>query len=349
MYADRHDPLSTPGGEPVSMDTIMESFQKVLDGLDAAREDLHRSDPWGLGSGNTETRRRPQYAPTPPPVVEAPADPAGPSAAAAAYFGAPPAAAPYGPQAGADFEDLVFFRRDSAQDAGYASDGVPSPTVVEPLWARSERPEYPPLPAQPEPGAPEAVDAWPGYTDAPATSGWFDRGDRGAGAAMPDIAVSPAHAWPEEIQVTPTGPAEGDSRRSGGRRRTRPALRRGHLAGVCGAGAVGGLIVASSLMADSGMAPSQYTPSVQPENTQPGSADAPGPDAAPGPEAAPPRGGVGGPVEEGMEGQGLQRSVPVPRLHRGDAAQDHPTVEVRITAARFQGPVGGALSGINGM
>ncbi|MGA5169061.1 MULTISPECIES: hypothetical protein [Streptomyces] len=48
MYVDDDQPPRTPGAEPGSAQSIMDSFQRVLDDLDAARAELHRTG--GLGT-----------------------------------------------------------------------------------------------------------------------------------------------------------------------------------------------------------------------------------------------------------------------------------------------------------
>ncbi|MFF8833324.1 hypothetical protein [Streptomyces sp. NPDC015131] len=53
MYVDDHEAPRTPGTEPGSAQAIMESFQRVLDALDAARTELHTTGSLTAPSGGT--------------------------------------------------------------------------------------------------------------------------------------------------------------------------------------------------------------------------------------------------------------------------------------------------------
>ncbi|GGT14085.1 hypothetical protein [Streptomyces purpureus] len=147
MHGDHDDPQGTPDTEPLSVESIRESFQKVLDALDAARADLYRSDPWGLRDG--QGRGAPSGA---APGAEAEA---GTKAHAQADADRP------GARARSTFEDLIFFRREVAWGAGDAPAPASPPVPVEPLWARNAPAPEPSSAARPETGCTPEAPAWP--------------------------------------------------------------------------------------------------------------------------------------------------------------------------------------------
>ncbi|QGV77142.1 hypothetical protein [Streptomyces ficellus] len=69
MYVEDHEHPRVAGAEPASAQSIMESFQRVLDDLDAARAELHNTAPFGGSTGGPLDGPHPR---TPPPVTVEP-------------------------------------------------------------------------------------------------------------------------------------------------------------------------------------------------------------------------------------------------------------------------------------
>lgn len=300
------EPQRAPGPAQDLAQEIRDSFQAVLDALDAARADLYASDEndgWAESAPPScmDVVRRP---PVVPPAAEEP------------------------PLTG-----------------GVRGAGTPQHVAVEPLWSRGVRPEPvpPPSPAQPRTasGAGPAHATPPLDFPPPAAvqEGAYRRTVPPPENTLPmplqhrvppsDRLLDPCREAP-----TPRAPVRGEDRRRGWRRFT--ALRSTRVAGAFSVGAVSGLMLASWLLAGDSPPPAVPSPpSAQPDRPLPDTPAPSRPDTASLPEI--PGTGV---LREGDSGHGVYelqvRLLQVPNVYDGGAIDGRYGTEVRAAVARFQ-------------
>ncbi|MFI6108039.1 hypothetical protein [Streptomyces sp. NPDC051310] len=304
MHVDENEPLTeplrVPGTGSGPEQSIMESFQRVLDALDAARAELRQTGPGLHGSGEEPGRSAGPAVRGGPVAREAPPKVGG---------GPPEDSGPGGPRT-----------------------GVPTPVLVEPLWARGSGPAGHDTSRADPPGTgrPTAPPPYPAHPSRPRSSGAAL--PHPEDTAYPDLAYldlvhpDPAYpdlAYPEGLPgAVPPGGAGGPA---GTARLRLIAGKRARLAGACSVGAVGGLLVASSLLANGALGTGPSAPSPQPDRPAPG-ADRPQEDTRH------PQGAV-------REDAGPQRrTYRIPRLRPGGEFPGRYAIEVREAGARFQGP-----------
>ncbi|MFJ8588836.1 hypothetical protein ACIRD2_29860 [Streptomyces sp. NPDC093595] len=314
MHVDENEPLTeplrAPGAGSGPEQSIMESFQRVLDALDAARAELRQTGPGLHGSGEGPVRSAGPAVRGGPVVREAP------------------------PRAGGGARE--------ADGPGGPRTGVPTPVLVEPLWARGSSPAGHDTSRVDPPGTgrPTAPPPYPAHPARSRTSGAalpHPEDTAYPDTAYPDLAyldlVSPDPAYPDLAYPDPAYregvsgavPPGGAGGPAGTARLRLIAGKRARLAGACSVGAVGGLLVASSLLANGALGTGPSAPSPQPDRPAPG-ADRPQEDAR-HPQGA---------VREDAGPQ--QRTYRIPRLRPGGESPGRYAIEVREAGARFQGP-----------
>lgn len=245
------EPPRAPGSMPDIGQEIRDSFQAVLDALDAARADLYASD------------EREGWAESPPPSWSQRSEPAG--SAGITHPASPLAAIPVPPPPrwtqpvghGEGLEDVdpdpPHVVQPSAVEPlrtrGVHQPNTPRDVAVEPLWLRGARLEPVPPPSVGKPptasgtGSAHAAPPLTFLRPAAPQEGAYRRTGPGLDftrSATPQRPVSP----PES--PAPLARAHARKRSRGWRRFT--DRRAGRVAGAFGAGAVSGLILAYSLL-----------------------------------------------------------------------------------------------------
>jgi hypothetical protein len=324
---------------------IRDSFQAVLDALDAARADLYATD---------EQQGRPE---SPPPSWQQPSEP---TRDAGVTRPPPPVSLPLPPPPPRQTQPVGPGPERLDPDPPHAVEpyvveplrtgGVwqvdpPEDVVVEPLWLRATNlePVPPPSLGTPPPVGrpPTASGAGPTYAAPPLTFPPPQEGARGRTGPRPyiDRPATPGRQAPPSDQLLapssepppPPPPVRAHARiRSRGWRRF--ATRRDtRVAGIFGLGAVSGLILASSLLGSDNPGPAvPSAPSEQPD--RPPVPDNPAPRL---PEI--PGTGV---LRQGDSGHGVYelqvRLLQVPNMYDGGAIDGRYDEEVRAAVARFQ-------------
>ncbi|MEU8915559.1 peptidoglycan-binding protein [Streptomyces nigrescens] len=330
------------------MQDIWDSFQAVLDSLDAARADLYAFD------------ERQGWAESPPPTWRERSEPArnaGLAEPIPSLF-SPPLPPRSTQSAGDRLEG-----RDPGRPQALAPSAVepkwprgvrqvdaPQDVVVKPLWLCNRQLEAAPPPLagkRPTASGPDEAYASPPVTflppaplqeDAPRRTG---RRSDTTGSTIPQRPAAPS----EELLAPPLGAspprvrAHAKNKRRGWRRFT--SRRDTRVAGVFGLGAVSGLIAASSLLVSDNPAPA-----VPP--TSSGQLAPPLPD-----DPAPPSGQLGGNpaadlaeipgtgvLRQGDSGHGVYelqvRLLQIPNVYEGGAIGGRYDADVRTAVARFQ-------------
>jgi hypothetical protein len=325
---------------------IRDSFQAVLDALDAARADLYAVD---------EQQGRPE---SPPPSWQQPGEPARdagfthptPSLSSSPAPAPPRRTQPVGP--GPECLDpdpphaVEPYVVEPLRTGGERQVDAPEDVVVEPLWLRATHLEPVPPPSlgtlPPVGKPPTASGAGPTYAAPPLTFPPPQEGAHGRTGPRPYTRASatPGRPAPPSDQLLapsseappPPSPvrAHARNRRRGWRRFT--DRRDTRVAGVFGLGAVSGLILASSLLGSDNPAPAvPSAPSEQPDRPPP-LPDNPAPSL---PEI--PGTGV---LRQGDSGHGVYelqvRLLQVPNMYDGGAIDGRYDKEVRSAVARFQ-------------
>ncbi|MFE3323362.1 hypothetical protein [Streptomyces sp. NPDC059176] len=341
MHIDDSEPQPAFPSGPDSTHSIMDAFQQVLDSLDAARAELLEGRS-AVSPGDEAPRGR-------EPGVTEGAHLPGRNAAEDVVPGGPTAVEPglrIPPQpGGAEDWDPFRPRNLGGEGATPRPDAAAAAVVVEPLWARDAQPYAPPAAyGEPAPWGDAAegsgvLPAGVAYGDAPEphSSPWFTPSRRGVahGDATPTgETTSRVFAWPTTppAPTTPATPARPRSTRRSGDVAWH-LVKPGRLAGVCGAGAVGGLIAVSSLLGGDTEPPG---PPVQPSQP-PGQTGAWVPDRAQPDGGARDSGGTGADVSEAH-----QHHLRVSRIHDSERLGGHYAIAVQEGAARFQDPSGRA-------
>ncbi|MFF3323903.1 peptidoglycan-binding protein [Streptomyces sp. NPDC002889] len=347
MKVDDTESERVSGSGPDARYSITDSFQRVLAALDAARAELHETEPRLYGADEERVR-----AGSPPPSGRS----RGPGRGTG--LGGPPASRPPFPPSPAfppspsqepevGFEDLDLFRPETAQGEAFAA---PPSVVVEPLWARGAhlRGTQPavvgePLwagSAVPADTPPSATAPLPGFLEDGTPRGhapnpeepWWGAAHRRRDAASSDIAGPHTGQWPDETpQMSPQPPPARWRVRIRGRVLPRLVVKPGRVAGAFGVGAASGLIVASSMLTNSPMAPAPSAPSAQPERPLPGDGAVSTPGASQPDEGALRQG------DNGQEVSDLQkRLLQVPNIYDDGETDGHYDIEVQAAVARFQ-------------
>ncbi|MER5374763.1 peptidoglycan-binding protein [Streptomyces sp. NPDC002553] len=342
------------GREPAR--EIQDSFQAVLNALDAARADLYATEEHqGLGSPlpsldhpsattgyGSPTRPAPSLPPTQPGTQGLGSRP---ELVPVRPEGLPPSADP--PQPAWD--------RPGAGNA-----------VVEPLWSRgvpqeavtppgADAPREAGQPPTARGGGPAPAELSAAFPPPPVAlqdraRRWTDStqdSPHQSQAAQPNRFVAPPSRTP--LRPEPARPPE--PRGSQGHRRFTDR-RHSRLAGVFGLGAVSGLVLASSLLGNGGSAPAKPPASLEqpdrplPENPAPA---APSPPTgqpnrpAPGNASLPEIPGTGL-LRPGDTGHGVYelqvRLLQIPHIYDGGAINGRYDTEVRQAVARFQNAYG---------
>ncbi|GGP00907.1 peptidoglycan-binding domain-containing protein [Wenjunlia tyrosinilytica] len=372
MEFDDTGPQRAHGPGPDLRQEIQDSFQVILDALDAARADLYavggqhdrpvssppswqRAGEPAMDAGSTDATPPPCSLPAPSPSRRA--QPVGPQ---------PEGRDPDTPHAVEP--DPVERQRTGGAGRAEARKGV----VVEPLWVRGRELVTAPLPLSGTPppvekphmaGAEGPVYAAPPVAFPPPQEGPPGRtgshsrtcprpytgGPVTVGRPAPTSDQPPA---PSSESAPPREPAHKRNRSRGWRRFTdRQATR---VAGVFGLGAAGGLILASSLLgSDNPAPPVSYAPSGQPDRPpQPPESPAP-------PVSSPPSGQPDRPLQppdnrapalpeipgtgvlrQGDRGHGVYelqvRLLQVPNIYDGGAIDGRYDEDVRAAVARLQ-------------
>ncbi|MER6615757.1 peptidoglycan-binding domain-containing protein [Streptomyces xantholiticus] len=342
MGLDDTEPQRAPGSTPEIAQDIQDSFQAVLDALDAARADLYASDElggWAKGappswskrsrtagsSGFTHPTSSPSAPPAPPPPRRAQ-----PVGRGEGLEGVDPGGRPH------VVPPVVL---EPLRTGGIRGADTPRHVAVEPLWSRGARltPVPPPLPVKPR----MASGAGPAQTVPPLV--FPPRAAPQAGAYRrtgppPEttVPVTPQRPAPPSDQLsgpypeapTPLARARARDRSRGWRRFT--ARRATRVAGAFGAGAVSGLIIASWLLVD------DNRPSAVPSPPS-GQPDRPLPDSPAPPLPEIPGTGV---LRQGDSGHGVYelqvRLLQVSNIYNGGAIDGRYGMEVRAAVARFQ-------------
>lgn len=333
MERDGTEPQPALAVERDAAQQIQDSFQAILDALDAARTELyvesgnrltvspprsfaHHSEAAANGS-RADPAKAPSFPPAPPPQAAYPR---------AQRMGTGPAglvpAPPQGvPPSVVDPQRTGHVRR------------VPQDSVVQPLWSRGAPQEAERQPtvsdAGPTRSEPSAARPVPGPARAsvrrgagsPSDFSWTADPGRSAPHTAP-LRVPPHQAPPHSDTVPPPVPEGGPGhRRFTNRRHAR-------IAGIFGLGAVSGLILASSLLRKEHSEPMAPPASLeQPERPLPGDPSLP---EIPGT----------GVLREGDSGHGVYelqvRLLQIPQLYDGGAIDGRFGTEVRQAVARFQ-------------
>lgn len=342
--------------DPDLAQDIRDSFQAVLDALDAARADLYAVDEqqgrpespppsWQPpGEPTREAGFTPPAPPPPPPLSLPPAPPA------------PRRTQPVGP--GPQFLDpdpphaVEPYVVEPSRTGGVRQGDAPEDVVVEPLWlsATHLEPVPPPLLGKPPVGKPPtASGAGPTYAGPLLTfppPQWGARGRTGPGpytnwSAAPGRPAPPSDQLlaPSSEAPPPPPPVRAHARnRSRGWRRFTD--RRGtRVAGVFGLGAVSGLILATSLMV--GDSPGPAVPSAPSgQLDRPPLPDNPAPTLPDNPPPTLPEIPGTGVLRQGDSGHGVYelqvRLLQVPNMYDGGAIDGRYGKEVRAAVARFQ-------------
>jgi len=337
------EPQRAPGSGPDIGQEIRDSFQAVLDALDAARADLYASDeheeraegappswsqrdhPAGK-SGFTHPPSSPSATPAPPPL--------------------PRRTQPVGQ--GEELERMDPGRRprvvapaavEPLRAGGVRGADTPQHVAVEPLWSRGAHlaPVPPPSPAKPrtESGAGRAHDAPPSAFPpraAPQKGAyrWTGPPPETAPPTTSQRLVPPSDEPPDPCPEASAPRARARARdRSRGRRRF-TARRATRVAGAFGAGAVSGLMLASWLLVSDNSPPAAPSPPS-------GRPDRPLPDSPAPPLPEIPGTGL---LRQGDSGHGVYelqvRLLQVPNIYDGGAIDGRYGMEVRAAVARFQ-------------
>ncbi|MET8021202.1 peptidoglycan-binding domain-containing protein [Streptomyces decoyicus] len=332
------------------MQDICDSFQAVLDSLDAARADLYAFD---------EQQGR---AESPPPTWRERSDPArnaGLAEPVPSLFSPPPPSPPRPAQSARDRPES----RDPVRPQAVAPSAVepewtggvrqvdaPQDVVVEPLWLRNRQLEAVPPPLaekRPTASGPDEAYASPPVTflppaplqeDAPRRTG--PRSDT-TGPAIPQHPAAPS----EGLLAPPLGAspprvrAHAKNKRRGWRRFA--SRRDTRVAGAFGLGAVSGLILASSLLISDNPAPA--VPPTSSGQLDPSLPDAPGPPSGQlggNPAAALPEIPGTGVLRQGDSGHGVYelqvRLLQIPNVYEGGAIDGRYDADVHAAVARFQ-------------
>lgn len=342
------------GREPAQ--EIQDSFQAVLNALDAARADLYA----------TEEHQRPG---SPLPSLDHPSATAG---YGSSTHPDPSLSPPHpGTQGVESRPELVSVRpegllpsADPPQPAQYRP--VAENAVVEPLWSRGVRQEVvtPPGAVAPREAGqpPTASGGGPAQAEPPAAlppplGALQDRARRRADstedspyrsqAALPSRFVAPPSQTP--LRPEPVCPPE--PRGSQGHRRFTDR-RHSRLAGVFGLGAVSGLVLASSLLSNGDSAPATPPASLEqpdrplPENPAPAVPSPPTGQPnrpAPGNALLPEIPGTGL-LRQGDTGHGVYelqvRLLQIPHIYDGGAINGRFDTKVRQAVGRFQNAYG---------
>ncbi|MFI2347457.1 peptidoglycan-binding protein [Streptomyces sp. NPDC019443] len=324
---------------------IRDSFQAVLDALDAARADLYAVD------------ERQGWPESPPPSWQQPSEPAWDAGLThpTPSLSSPPAPLPsrrtqpvgtgpacLDPDPPHAVEPYVV---EPLRTGGVRQVDAPEDVVVEPLWLRATHlePVPPPSLGTPPPVGepPMASGAGPTYAAPPLTFPPPQEGARGRTGPRPytERPATPGRPAPPSDQLLapsseappPPPPVRAHARnRSRGWRRFTDR-RDTRVAGVFGLGAVSGLILASSLLVGENPAPAvPSAPSEQldrpplPDNPAPSLPEIPGT----------------GVLRQGDSGHGVYelqvRLLQVPNMYDGGAIDGRYDKEVRSAVVRFQ-------------
>lgn len=345
---------------------IRDSFQAVLDALDAARADLYAVD---------EQQGRPE---SPPPSWQQPGEPARdagfthPTPSLSSPPAPPPSrrTQPVGPGPGGLDPDpphaVEPYVVEPLRTGGVRQVDAPEDVVVEPLWLRATNlePVPPPSLGTPPPVGkpPMASGAGATYAAPPLTFPPPQEGARGRTGPRPYTRASatPGRPAPHSDQLLapsselppppPPVRAHARNRSRGWRRFTN--RRDTRVAGVFGLGAVSGLILASSLLGSDNPAPVvPSAPSEQLDRPPPPDNPAPAVPSAPSEQLdRPPLPGNPAPslpeipgtgvLRQGDSGHGVYelqvRLLQVPNMYDGGAIDGRYDKEVRSAVARFQ-------------
>lgn len=344
------EPQRAHGSAPDAAQDIWDSFQAVLDSLDAARADLYAFDErqgWAESPPPTwrersESARNAGLAePIPSPFSALAPHPPRPTQ--------PPGDRPEGRDPGRP-QPVAPSTGEPKWTGGVDQADAPQDVVVEPLWSRNRQLEAvaPPLTGkQPTASGPDEAYASPPVTllpPAPLQEGAPRRpGPRSdtTGSAIPQRPAAPSEELlaPSLEASPPRVRAHAKKKRRGWRRFTSRQDTR--VAGVFGLGAVSALIVASSLLGSD-----NPSPAVPP--TSSGQLDPPLPD-----DPAPPSGQLGGNpaaalreipgtgvLRQGDSGHGVYelqvRLLQIPNVYEGGAIDGRYDADVRAAVARFQ-------------
>lgn len=330
------EPQRVPGSMPDIGQEIRDSFQAVLDALDAARADLYASD------------EHEGWAESPPPSWSQRSEPAGsaglthPASPLVAPTVPPPPrwTQPVGQGEGLEGVDpdpphvVQPSAVEPLRTRRVQQPKTPRDVAVEPLWLRAERLEPVPPPSVGKPptasgtGSAHAAPPLTFLRPAAPQEGAYRRTGPG-----PDLTRSETPQRPVPPPETPAPLARAHARKRSRAWRRFTDRRAGRVAGAFGAGAVSGLILASSLLVnDNNDNPAPAAPS--PPSRQP---DQPLPvNPAPSlPEI--PGTGV---LRQGDSGHGVYelqvRLLQVPNIYDGGAIDGSYGMEVRAAVARFQ-------------
>ncbi|WP_239696696.1 MULTISPECIES: peptidoglycan-binding domain-containing protein [unclassified Streptomyces] len=330
------------------MQDIWDSFQVVLDSLDAARADLYAFDEQqGWAESPLPTwRERGEPARTaglaePIPSLFSPPAPPRPTQPARDKL---ESRDPGRPQA------VVPSAVEPEWTGGVHQVDAPQDVVVEPLWLRNRKLEAVPPPLagkRPTASGPDEAYASPPVTflppaplqeDAPRRTG--PRSDT-TGSAIPQHPAAPS----EELLAPPLGASPPRARAHAKNKRRgwqRFASRRDtRVAGVFGLGAVSGLILASSLLVSDNPAPAvPPTPSGQLDPPLPDVPAPPSGQLGGNPAAALPEIPGTGVLRQGDSGHGVHelqvRLLQIPNVYEGGAIDGRYDADVRAAVARFQ-------------
>ncbi|MEW2615368.1 peptidoglycan-binding protein [Streptomyces sp. NPDC047880] len=332
------------GREPAQ--EIQDSFQAVLNALDAARADLYAMEEHqGFGSPLPSLDRPSATAGYGSPTHPAPSLP--PPQPGTQGLGPRPELVPVRPEG-------LPPSADPPQPARYRP--AAGNTAVEPLWSRGVRrgTDAPRKAGQP----PTAPGGGPAQVEPPAAvppppvalqdraRRWTDSTEDSpypSQAAQPNRFVAP----PSQTPLRPE-PARPPEPRGSQRHRRFTDRRHSRLAGVFGLGAVSGLVLASSLLSNGDSAPATPPASLEqpdrplPENPAPaapspptGQPNRPAPGSASLPEI--PGTGLLRPGDTGHGVYELQvRLLQIPHIYDGGAINGRYDTEVRQAVARFQ-------------